>query len=120
MTCLIPHCGGTVHAKRRCNRHYQKLRRTNPVYLAAERERKLIARYGITAQEAHDLFAIRDYCCWICDLPAEFSYRGLTVDHSHITGKVRGALCQSCNRDLDKLAVHPRLRGAALAYLEVA
>jgi hypothetical protein len=42
---------------------------------------------------------------------------GLVVDHNHLTGKVRGLLCQSCNVALPSKWDDPEWRKRALVYL---
>ena len=72
--------------------------------------------YGITLGEYDRLNAYRDKGCWICGKPGVT--RGLSVDHNHKTGQIRGLLCQSCNRGLRWFSDDPtRLRNAA-TYLE--
>jgi hypothetical protein len=40
------------------------------------------------------------------------------LDHSHISKRVRGALCQSCNYGIGFLKDSPELMKSAIAYLE--
>ena len=71
--------------------------------------------YGITLGEYDKLNAFRGGC-WICGRQGKT--RGLSVDHNHKSGQVRGLLCQSCNRGLRWFSDEPaRLREAA-TYLE--
>lgn len=51
-------------------------------------------KYGVTPQQVTELKRKQDYKCAICrsELPQEF-----VVDHSHVSGEVRGLLCRSCN-----------------------
>lgn len=53
--------------------------------------------------------------CEICT--AEFTETP-HVDHSHVTGRVRGLLCDSCNLGLGKFQDDPALLRLAAAYLE--
>lgn len=39
-------------------------------------------------------------CCAICKKPETHFKKRLAVDHSHVTGKVRGLLCYPCNKFL--------------------
>ena len=50
-----------------------------------------VQRYGITGLEVKAHFAERDGLCVLCHRPAT------DLDHDHVTGKVRGALCTGCN-----------------------
>lgn len=53
--------------------------------------------YGVTRDYLLRLYDEQDGCCAICglDFKGEFA-----VDHDHKTGKVRGLLCDHCNRGL--------------------
>lgn len=55
--------------------------------------------YGITYEDLEDLYRKQQGRCKICgDFRASFfSKGGLYVDHDHLTGEVRGLLCNSCN-----------------------
>ena len=56
-------------------------------------------RYGIDKAQFENLFRIQLGLCAICKIPLDpFPSRKKTyIDHNHITGKVRGLLCPSCN-----------------------
>ena len=43
--------------------------------------------------------------CWICSAHASELKHPLQVDHSHITGIVRGLLCNRCNSRLRELNI---------------
>lgn len=74
--------------------------------------------YGITIEEFHRLYEAQQGCCVICGIHAEESARTLSVDHSHVTGEVRGLLCQKCNGGIGLLQDSPEILRRALAYLE--
>jgi hypothetical protein len=38
--------------------------------------------------------------CALCDKPGSAFSKKLSVDHSHISGKIRGLLCYRCNKFL--------------------
>lgn len=68
-------------------------------------------RYGITIDDYDALHAMQDGKCAICE---RSSRRRLHVDHDHVTGLVRGLLCNSCNLALGQLGDdHERVRRAA-------
>ena len=50
--------------------------------------------------------------CQICS-----STHKLCIDHCHVTGKVRGMLCNSCNRGIGLLKDNPEVLMAAVKYL---
>lgn len=60
---------------------------------------RLIKRYGITIDEYNQKFDEQGGCCCICGKPHKAKKR-MHVDHNHLTGKVRGLLCYTCNSHL--------------------
>lgn len=68
----------------------------NPV--DRKRASHLRNKYGISLEQYAELLDRQRGCCAICDRHhSEFRTR-LAVDHNHITGEIRGALCSYCNR----------------------
>jgi hypothetical protein len=69
-------------------------------------------RYGLSTQRYHALVEHHQGQCGICEkeLP-------LVIDHCHKTGKVRGLLCQNCNKALGLLEDDLDIVRAAEAYL---
>lgn len=66
-----------------------------------KRDGALKKKYGITHQDYLDMLKAQESKCAVCDLPEKENINGrLCVDHNHETGKVRGLLCNSCNRAL--------------------
>lgn len=68
--------------------------------------------YGLSESEFYRLADEQVGLCAICrTAPA------LCVDHDHATGRVRGLLCQMCNRALGHFRDRPDLLLAAREYL---
>ena len=93
-------------------------------YTTAERAQymrsaKLKSRYGMTVEDYDAMVVQQNGKCAVCHTPPEHGRR-LCVDHCHATGKVRGLLCDPCNRGLGQLKDDPSLLRALLAYLEAA
>lgn len=78
------------------------------------RDRTRARRYGLSLQEFRALLARQAHACAIC----RKSVQRLCVDHCHSTGKVRGFLCDKCNRGLGCYDDDPNLTAAATAYLK--
>lgn len=74
---------------------------------------ELLKKYNITLEEYKTQCSLRDNYCDIC------SNKVLTlhVDHSHVTGKVRGYLCGSCNRGIGLLKDNSSICFSAGKYL---
>ena len=73
--------------------------------------RDLVWRYGITLEE----YKSYPQECNICGSKEEGRGYKMNVDHDHQTGKVRGLLCNSCNRGLGMLGESNLL--AAIHYI---
>jgi len=57
--------------------------------------RAILRRYGLNKKETDELFLRNKGLCPIC-----LKNQVTVIDHCHITGKTRGALCQGCNARL--------------------
>jgi hypothetical protein len=84
---------------------------------AADPEKYRLGRrrrtYGISEAVQLLLYAAQGYACAICR--DDGGERGLFIDHDHLTGKVRGLLCEGCNTAIGRMKDDPvRMRAAAL------
>lgn len=70
------------------------------------------------------LLDIQNNVCKICSKPETFitynspKIRKLSIDHCHKTGKVRGLLCNRCNKGLGQFEDNLELLEKSLAYLK--
>jgi Recombination endonuclease VII len=87
----------------RCATHQRERKRK----LAAKKHAEWILKtYGITAEDYWALYRAQGGRCYICQRAKGKDEYGngrgkrLPVDHDHKTGKVRGLLCNPCNRDV--------------------
>jgi len=67
-----------------------------------QRRAELKRLYGITLEEYVEIFSKQNGVCAIC-LEECKTRKSLSVDHNHSTGKVRGLLCNRCNRAIGML-----------------
>lgn len=58
----------------------------------------------------------QDNACGICEVP--FIGHPPNIDHDHVTGEVRGILCNYCNRALGRLVDKPGRLDRVMAYLD--
>lgn len=74
-------------------------------------------KYGITLDQWNQMFQDQNGLCLICktDKPTG---SGWHTDHDHVTGKVRGILCNNCNIGLGAYRDNPELLRKAADYLE--
>lgn len=59
-------------------------------------------RYGITIDQYESMLEKQNSCCAICKSisPNRLDIDYFLVDHDHKTGKIRGLLCDPCNKGL--------------------
>jgi hypothetical protein len=53
-------------------------------------------KFGLTEAQWHAILAACGHRCPACHKPFSLA-RPAVVDHEHLTGMVRGAMCQHCN-----------------------
>lgn len=88
------------------------------------RNKQLLWTFGITLEQYEQMLADQGGVCAVCGKvedeihPQSKKVRNLNVDHCHQTGRVRGLLCNSCNRGIGLLNDDPTVLRQALAYLE--
>lgn len=91
------------------HKNIEDRRRYRMKYYYANHSKSLSARrmynwkvlgISITEKERCNLLEKQDHKCAICEKHESTFKRGLAVDHDHLTGKVRGLLCFTCNRYL--------------------
>ena len=81
-------------------------------------------RYGISLDDFEKMVSAQDGKCAICGLDpstveiSAATHRTLHVDHDHSTGRVRGLLCNGCNRAIGLLNESPAKARNLAAYLE--
>jgi len=75
--------------------------------------------YGISLEEYSEKLESQNGVCGICGcLPPNNRKKHLAVDHDHNTGKVRGLLCDNCNRGLGLLKDDVETLEKAILYLK--
>lgn len=103
-----------------CMKTYRKNAPSNKKHQTPEEQRKryLKAKYGINVEEYDRLYESQDGKCSICGTENKENRRHLSVDHCHTTGKIRGLLCQSCNKGLGLFRDKIEFLRKAAEYLE--
>jgi hypothetical protein len=78
-----------------------------------------ISVYGLTVDQYNDILLEQNGVCAICAKPENTSSKGvLSIDHDHNSGKVRGLLCDTCNRGLGHFYDNISLLYNAIKYLK--
>lgn len=97
----------------------RELRQTDPKFRerANESLRRSRAKrlYGVSISEIEQMFYKQGNVCAIC-----LKHRPLSVDHDHVTGKIRAGLCRDCNLGLGFFKDSLDCLKAALDYLKSA
>lgn len=101
-----------------CVSVYHKKRNKNPEVKERARANSYKTKYGITTNQYDEMLKQQNGVCKICG-SAE-SKRGdhrLMVDHDHVTGEVRGLLCNPCNAAIGLLGDNISTLQNAINYL---
>jgi len=102
--------------------HPEQARNTSRAWeLKNKRRRKdtaLRKDHGISLVKYEALLNKQEGACAICKQPLTENKKHLDVDHDHTTGKIRGLLCNSCNRGIGFLKDCPNTLRAAANYIE--
>lgn len=73
-------------------------------------------KYGVSKDQYVVMLASQEHQCKICDRPLINQGR-VCIDHSHKTNKVRGILCDRCNRGIGLLQDNPTVLNKAAQYI---
>ena len=65
--------------------------------------RRGLAQYGLTVEQYDAILVAQGGGCAVCGKHP--NGRRLPVDHEHETGRVRGILCDNCNRGIGRLGL---------------
>lgn len=97
----------------------RKWKRNNPDKVAhSKRNGRLKREYNITIAQYDTMHLYQGGVCAICGLANQRGQR-LAVDHDHKTSKVRGLLCDLCNRGLGLFGDNQTRLLKALLYLRL-
>lgn len=79
----------------------------------------LLTRYGLTLEQYNAMVEAQGGVCAICGKPEdrEKTYN-LSVDHCHVTGRIRGLLCAKCNSALGHMEDNITYLQNAISYLK--
>lgn len=114
--------------KKRAAEWQREYRQRHPDKIAAQKKRykesgytrdsHLRREYGITLEQFNAQFAKQGGACAVCRTGDPGHKRGWCADHSHVTGKFRGVLCNACNIALGAMKDNPVILKNAAFYLE--
>lgn len=79
---------------------------------------RLLRKYNITLDDYNKILLEQDGKCWTCSVKAEDTInKVLSVDHNHLTGEVRGLLCDPCNTAIGLLRESQEIIAKVSKYL---
>lgn len=108
-----------VKEKNDSQKENRKLFYSSKKGIESSRRSHLKRNFNITLEEYNEMLIKQEYKCAICG-GFETDYRNevLSVDHCHNTNKIRGLLCNTCNRALGLFKDNKENLINALKYLE--
>lgn len=120
-------CGETLRYEHGSKQCVACSRRVKYAYNKSEhgkrmnRNRELLKSYGISIDQFEAMFRLANGKCEICNIelkPKGWSKDSVAIDHNHKTGKVRGILCNSCNRGIGHFFDDVDILNNSVKYLE--
>ena len=96
---------------------YRREYRKRPDRKRADRDGHPRRKYGIGVNDYEQMLVAQQGGCAICGDPAP-DEGNLHVDHDHVSGRVRGLLCVSCNNALGAFRESLDIFQAAANYLD--
>ncbi len=81
-----------------------------------QKRNQLKRKFGITLEQYNNMLEDQNHRCAVCkEIQTQ---KMLAVDHCHITGRIRGLLCENCNRGIGLLKDSPSILQSAIFYLQ--
>jgi len=74
-------------------------------------------KYNLTPEHKAAIIDAQKNCCAICEYQFGQKIGDMHVDHCHTTGKIRGMLCDRCNRGLGYFKDNPKSLRMAAEYV---
>jgi hypothetical protein len=99
--------------------HKEKSNESSRNYYNKNKEKELdrirFKKYGITGDLFREILERQGEKCPIC---GKVLTKNPSVDHDHITGKIRGLICNSCNLTIGIVGESPEILRNIAKYLE--
>jgi hypothetical protein len=98
----------------------KRWRQANPDKVRLRRRiDRLKNKYGLSLQEYEDMLRSQGSQCKICGKNQSELDVTMAVDHCHKTNRIRGLLCDNCNKGLGHFRDDPAILEKAINYLIV-
>lgn len=103
--------GKHKHMCKKCNNEYYfNLRKKD---FEQYKKASIKSKYNLTMEEYYLMLEKANYQCEICG-----EKTNLEIDHNHKTGKVRGMLCDRCNRTIGMFKEDINIMSNAIKYIK--
>lgn len=99
------------------SKHHQKVKHLRAKPTPEQKRKYLMKSYGLTKDQFDDMLTKQNNSCAICGT-TDLGKPSPSIDHCHTTGKVRGLLCNNCNRGLGLLKDSKEIIENAIKYLK--
>lgn len=87
-----------------------------PERIAGRKERELKYRNKLTLEAFEKMLEEQNFSCAACG--SKQNKKRLSVDHNHITGKIRGLLCNPCNLALGNARESIQVLKGLIEYIQ--
>lgn len=118
--CLVEKCASEFYTKR----DYGKVYLNTTKCKKCQKEDIRYRTFGITELEFDFILQLQNYECAVCRIHLDkYKLQGyrdtFAVDHCHSTGRIRGLLCDGCNRGLGLFKENISSLENAIKYLSL-
>jgi hypothetical protein len=102
------------------DRNYWKLYAGRNIEKLKERDKSynLKRKFNMTIEQYNTLLESQGGKCACCPKEKSSNGKSLAVDHCHVTGKIRGLLCNECNTSLGLLKEDITIMSNLIQYLQ--
>lgn len=108
-----------VQERENYKKNVEKFRKSSREHYRSNKQRELdrirFKKYGITGDEFRAIIEKQGVKCPICTRRIS---KNLSVDHDHVTGRIRGIICNKCNLAIGNAEDSPMRLRAMADYLE--
>lgn len=111
-------CFQKESAKAKMTKHGRATQRKTKVFQKYTRETHIKRKYGLDIDTYNQMLKDQNNQCKICSYEFGKKAGDTYVDHNHLTGKVRGLLCQHCNSGLGYFRDNQDNLNKAIQYLQ--
>lgn len=107
-----------IECARKIKNEKERLRGKAETSKEKDRINAKLRKYGITHEQELALLKAQNFECKICAKEVTYKGKRSHIDHDHVSGKIRGILCSSCNRGLGYFFDNVNLLKKAVTYLK--